>query len=131
MGRNAPITDRLPDGADRPAAAAAAVNVSGVEINPCPSRDRPVWSRRGPTAQALTGMAMSLDTCSPALSQHRLSEDRLSENRLSENRLSQHGLVGLAPRPAGGPCSPVTCCADATLMRGEPIAASALHCRRF
>jgi hypothetical protein len=25
----------------------------------------------------------------------------------------------------------VKCCADATLMRGEPIAASALHCRRF
>jgi Sucrase/ferredoxin-like len=69
---------------------------------------------------------MSLDTCSPALSQHSLSEDRLSENRLS-----QHGLVGLAPRPAGGLCSPVKCCADATLMRGEPIAASALHCRRF
>src|SRR5262245_53606975 len=86
----------------------------------------PEWSRRGPTAQALTGMAMSLDTCSPALSQHSLSKDRLGENGLS-----QHGLVGLAPRPASGLCSPVKCCADATLMRGEPIAASALHCRRF
>jgi hypothetical protein len=53
-------------------------------------------------------MAMSLDTCSPDLSQHRP-----------------------ARRPAAGLTLPVKCCAEATLMRGEPIAASALHCRRF
>jgi hypothetical protein len=51
-------------------------------------------------------MAMSLDTCSP--------------------RLTRPGL-----RPATGLGLPVKCCADATLLRGEPIAASALHCRRF
>jgi len=51
-------------------------------------------------------MAMSLDTCSP--------------------RLTRPGL-----RPATGLGLPVKSCADATLLRGEPIAASALHCRRF
>ena len=51
-------------------------------------------------------MAMSLDTCSPSL--------------------TRSGL-----RPAAGLGLPVKCCADATLLRGEPIAASALHCRRF
>jgi hypothetical protein len=51
-------------------------------------------------------MAMSLDTCSPSL--------------------TRSGL-----RPATGLGLPVKCCADATLLRGEPIAASALHCRRF
>jgi hypothetical protein len=56
-------------------------------------------------------MAMSLDTCSPDLTQHRLARPVL--------------------RPAAGLTLPVKCCADATLMRGEPIAASALHCRRF
>jgi hypothetical protein len=51
-------------------------------------------------------MAMSLDTCSPSL--------------------TRSGF-----RPAAGLELPVKCCADATLLRGEPIAASALHCRRF
>ena len=54
---------------------------------------------------------MSLDACSPDLSQHRLARPVL--------------------RAAAGLTLPVKCCADATLMRGEPIAASAPHCRRF
>ena len=64
---------------------------------------------------------MSLDTCSPAL----------SRTDVSQHDLPPRGLAGFAPRRAAGLCSPVKCCADATLMRGEPIAASALHCRRF
>ncbi len=55
----------------------------------------------GPTAQAPTGMAMSLGTCSPDLS-----------------------LARLTPRSAAGACPPVKCCADATLMRGRPVAAA-------
>jgi hypothetical protein len=78
-----------------------------------------------PTAQAPTGMAMSLDTCSPDLSQPSFTEPGFRPG------LSQQRLARLAPRPASGLRSPVKCCADATLMRGEPIAASALHCRRF
>jgi len=68
---------------------------------------------------------MSLDTCSPDLSQPSFTEPGFRPG------LSQQRLARLAPRPASGRCSPVKCCADATLMRGEPIAASALHCRRF
>jgi len=97
MGGNPTITDRLPDGADRPVTAGRAVNVFGVEINPCPSRDRPVRSRRGPTAQAPTGMAMSLDTCSPAL----------SRTDVSQHDLPPRGLAGFAPRRAAGLCPPV------------------------
>ena len=93
---------------------------------------------------------MSLDTCSPDLSQHGctepgfssglsqpsltqpgLSQPSLGQQGVSQSRLSPQRLARLAPRPANGLCSPVKCCADATLMRGEPIAASALHCRRF
>src|SRR5947208_3204484 len=103
MGGNAPITDRLPDGADRPVTAGRAVNVFGVEISSCPSRDRPVWSRRGPTAQAPTGMAMSLDTCSPDLSQPSFTEPGFRPG------LSQQRLARLAPRPASGLRSPVKC----------------------
>jgi hypothetical protein len=51
-------------------------------------------------------MAMSLDTCAPSLTRS-------------------------GRRPAAGLGLPVKCCADATLLRGEPIAASALHCLRF
>lgn len=66
---------------------------------------------------------MSLDTCSPAIS--------VSPAGLGQTGLSQPRLARLAPQPAAGLCSPAKCCADATLLRGEPIAASALHCRRF
>jgi hypothetical protein len=81
-------------------------------------------------------MAMSLDTCSPDLSQHGLSQTGLSQSGLSQSGLGRsglgrQGLARLASRPGAGTCPPVKCCADATLMRGEPIAASALHCRRF
>jgi hypothetical protein len=108
MDGNAPITDRLPDGAGRPAAAVLAVNMSGVDINPCPSRDRLVRSRRGPTAPAPTGMAMSLDTCSRDLSHNvtepgfgpRLSQQGLSQPGRSQSTLSQR-LARLAPRPGG------------------------------
>jgi sucrase/ferredoxin-like protein len=73
-------------------------------------------------------MAMSLDTCSPGLS--RSGFDQPGFDQPGQPRLSQPGLTQLAPRP-GSPVKSVKCCADATLMRGEPIAASALHCRRF
>ena len=68
---------------------------------------------------------MSLETCSPDLSQPSFTEPGFRRG------LGQQRLARLAPRPASGLCSSVKCCADATLMRGEPIAASALRCRRF
>jgi hypothetical protein len=91
-------------------------------------------------------MAMSLDTCSPARSQPGLDQHGLDQHGPSprglgqpgfgqpgfgQPRFGQQGLARLASRPAAGLCSPVKCCAEATLMRGEPIAASALHCRRL
>ena len=69
---------------------------------------------------------MSLDTCSPRFDQHSI--DQLSIDQQSAGQLSSGQL---ARRPAAERGLPVKCCADATLMRGEPIAASALHCRRF
>jgi Sucrase/ferredoxin-like len=87
------------------------------------------WRPGGvPTFQALTGMAMSLDTCSPGLS--RSGFDQPGFDQPGQAGLGQPGLTQLAARP-GLPVKSVKCCADATLMRGEPIAASALHCRRF